>query len=68
VTAQEHLDLIDAVIAKRLRGDSYESYSEAEESFSGTPLLDLYTIRDKLRAEVTAGSGGNFSLLEPFSS
>lgn len=67
MTAQEHLDLIDAVIEKRLRGDAYESYSEAEARFGGTPLEKLYSLRTDLQQEIAASAGGNFRLAAPFS-
>ena len=65
MTAAEHLLLIDAVIAKRLAGDAYESYTEAQAAFRGTSLKDLYDIRDRLNAEIGADSS-NFLLAEPF--
>ena len=65
MTAAEHLALIDAVIAKRLAGDAYESYTEAQAAFRGTSLVDLYDIRDRLISENAAASS-NFLLAEPF--
>jgi len=61
-TAAEHLALINAVITKRLSGDGYESYSEEEKRFRGTPLTELYDLRDRLQQEVTGSNGGQFRL------
>lgn len=67
-TATELLDLIDQVIAKRLAGDAVESYTEAQNRFAGTPLRDLFDIRDRLVAQSAASQsgGGIFRLAEPF--
>lgn len=65
-SAQEHLALINAVITKRLNGDAYQAYSEAEQRFEGTSLRDLYDLRDRLQQEANAAGGGSFGLLEPF--
>lgn len=65
MTASQHLALINAVIAKRLAGDAYESYSESEKQFRGTSLGELYRIRSDLIAEDAAGAG-NFRLAEYF--
>ncbi len=64
-TAAEHLDLINSVITKRLRGDAYESYTRSQLEFEGTPLKDLYDLRDRLQREVNA-AGWSFHLAEPF--
>lgn len=71
MTAAEHLALIEAVIEKRLRGDAYESYTEAQAQFRGTPLEKLYEIRADLLAEQQAEAAGatygpSFFLAEPF--
>jgi hypothetical protein len=65
-TAQEHLDLINEVITKRLNGDGYEQYSTSQRRFFGTPLEELYSIRRELKQEVNADSGGTFRLGVPF--
>lgn len=61
-TAAEHLALINAVITKRLNGDAYVEYTEAEQRFRGESLDSLYKIRDRLQAEVSATTGGQFRL------
>jgi len=66
VNPQEHLTLIEAVIRRRLQGDAFETWTEAEQNFGGTSLKDLYLIRGQLLAEVAAGRGGPmFSLARP---
>ncbi|HEY1068401.1 MAG TPA: hypothetical protein VGE52_19920 [Pirellulales bacterium] len=62
LSPQAHLDLVDEVIEKRLRGDAYTSYSEAGQQFVGTPIETLYEIRTKLQQEVagTSAGGGSF--------
>jgi hypothetical protein len=65
-TAQEHLDLINAVITKRLNGDGYEQYSTSQRRFFGTSLETLFKLRDQLTQEVNASSGGTFRLGAPF--
>jgi hypothetical protein len=66
LTAAQHLDLIDAVIAKRLAGDAYESYSEQEKRFQGTSLEKLYAIRTGLVSETSQDGSGSFRLAQPF--
>ncbi len=63
-TGAEHLALVNSVISKRLAGDAYEGYSEAEAKFNGTPLSELYKIRTQLTQEVAASTGGCFRLPE----
>lgn len=65
-TAQEHLDLINEVITKRLNGDAYESYRTSQRQFFGTPIEKLYDLRDRLTQEVNAANGGSFRLGAPF--
>lgn len=65
-STQEHLDLINAVITKRLNGDAYESYTEQQQQFRGASLTQLYQIRSDLRQELNAENGGAFGLVEPF--
>lgn len=43
--ASDLLTLINAVIAKRLRGDAYERYVAAEQDFYGMPLDKLFEMR-----------------------
>jgi hypothetical protein len=66
LSAAQHLDLIDAVIAKRLAGDGYESYTEQQKAFHGTPLEKLYSIRTALISEASQDSCGTFRLAEFF--
>ncbi len=63
--ASEHLALINAVITKRLSGDGWESYTISQRQFRGTPLMELYALRDKLAAEAAADGGSTFFLAEP---
>ena len=64
MTAQDHLALIESVLQKRLAGDAYESYSEGEARFHGTPLEKLYDIRSRLQQEITLNTGGMFRLAD----
>ncbi len=66
LTAQQHLDLLDAVIEKRLRGDAFERYTTAERQFYGTALDKLYDLRARMQQEAAATSGGTFRLGVPF--
>lgn len=61
-TAAEHLALIDAVITKRLNGDAYVEYTEAEQRFRGESLESLYKIRATLQGEANAEAGGQLRL------
>jgi hypothetical protein len=56
-TAASLLELIEAVIEKRLNGDAYESWSDAELEFRGTKLDDLFERRTRLQNEARAESG-----------
>ncbi len=69
-TAATLLSLLEDVIEKRLQGDAYESYSEAQQEFAGSSLEELFGIRDRLRKEISAGqsSGIKMYLVEPFGS
>lgn len=62
---QEHLDLVNAVIAKRLRGDAYTSYTAQQQVFTGESLSALYEIRERLQRSVNASGGGSFHLAVP---
>jgi hypothetical protein len=64
-TAAEHLALINAVITERMGAGAVEEYREAYNQFRGTPLKELYEIRDRLTAE-TGATSGSFRLAEPF--
>jgi hypothetical protein len=61
----EILDRLETVIARRLDGDAYTSYSEGEQSFSGTPLDQLLKMRDDLRQRIAAQAGAQFRLARP---
>ena len=62
-TASELLTLVETVIQRRLNGDAYTEYTEAESRFRGTPLSELFDIRDRLRAEATS-AGASHRLVE----
>jgi len=62
-TASSLLTLIETVIERRLNGDAYTEYTEAESRFKGEPLEKLFDLRDRLRAEV-ASTSTQFSLAE----
>jgi len=61
---QTLLALVNACIGKRLSGDAFESYTEQQNQFRGTPLTELYRMRTDLIARVAAASGGDFGLYE----
>ena len=62
---EEMLDLINAVITKRLNGDGYEEYSHREQRFKGMTLKDLFAIRDDLKSSIE-GDGTRVSTIEFF--
>jgi hypothetical protein len=64
-TNQEMLDLINAVITKRLAGDAYNSYTAQQQRFEGESLDSLFKTRETLQRMVAAENGGNFSLAQP---
>lgn len=66
LSAQQHVDLLDAVIEKRLRGDAFERYTTAERQFYGTPIKDLYQLRRDMQQEAAASGGGMMRLGVPF--
>ena len=66
-TTQEFLDLVNAALTKRLNGDAYEEYTEAEVRFRGMPVSELFALRDRLTRQLAAENGNNFRLAEPFS-
>lgn len=52
MSASSLLTLVETVIERRLNGDAYESYTEAEKKFQGTSLKSLMDTRDRLSDEV----------------
>jgi hypothetical protein len=64
--AQEHLDLVNAVIKARLTGDVPEEYQHGVDRYRYSSLAQLYDIRDRLRNEIAStNGGGGFVTLVP---
>jgi len=66
MTDSEELALVEAAYARRLAGDAYESYTEAEKRFAGASLEWFARRIDQLRERVSLASAGCFRLAEPF--
>lgn len=68
MSTQEHLDLINAVIANRATGAAVEEYQEASERMRNTPLGELYRIRkmllDELNADGSAGTSFSYGVMD----
>jgi hypothetical protein len=60
----EMLSMIEAVIRERLTGQAVEGVSEQGNQYRGTPLKELFQIRNNLRESIAAAQGGHFGLAE----
>lgn len=65
-TDAELLELARTALARRLRGDAYEEYTEGERRFAGAPIRDLNEIIRALESRIaTTSSGNRYQLVRP---
>ncbi|NDF12861.1 MAG: hypothetical protein EB060_08650 [Proteobacteria bacterium] len=62
----ELLALARTALARRLSGDAYEEYSEADRRFKGASIRDLNEVIRALENRIaTASSGNRYQLVRP---
>jgi hypothetical protein len=66
ISNQQILDAARSAMLKRLNGDAYESYSDAETEFRGMKLKDLEELIARYESRVASDNGTSFHLAEPF--
>lgn len=65
LTYAERLELAKTVLDRRLAGDAYDEYNNADRAFKGTPTDKLPGIIEWLERKVIQESSGGGVLLTP---
>jgi hypothetical protein len=64
MTTAAMLAAVETAIENRLSGEACEEWQDGSQRFRGATLTELFNMRDRLRGQVAAETGGVFSLAE----